>query len=91
MAGVFTVELESKHGAACNVSAAIAAACGAAADVQAKKQGVCPAVQGPVAVVLVPFMPNPPAPVTTTSSVAATSGFIRAAACGVASVGPWLL
>lgn len=57
----------------------------------AKEQGVCPRAHPPVAVALLPFMPNPPAPVTLTSSVAVTSGFILLAACGVASVGPWLL
>ena len=73
---------------ACKTSAPTAAAWGAAAEVPAKKQGVSPTAQPPVAVVLVPLEPNPPAPVTLTSSVAVTSGFIRLAAWGVAAVGP---
>jgi hypothetical protein len=88
-AGVFTVELESKQGAACRTSAVMAAACGAAAEVPKKVHGVVPVGQGDVPVE--GSTPKPPAPVTETPSVAVMSGFMRAAACGVASVGPWLL
>ena len=58
----------SRHGAPCSISAAIPAACGAAADVPKN------------------VVPNDPAPVIETPSIAAMSGF-----CRPSSVGPRLL
>ena len=79
VAGLLTLELDSKQDAACKVSAAIAAACGAAAEVPAKIAGRCLQLYSTSACGSArPFMPNPPAPVTLTSSVAVTSGFILA-------------
>ena len=86
VAGLLIVDVDNKQGAACNVSAAIAATWGAAAEEPKNVHGVVPCGHGDAPVA--GLTPNPPAPVTETPSVAVMSGFIRLAAWGVARVGP---